>query len=124
MWEKLMKEVKNKRTAGPFPEINFKNFIQSPIGLVPKSGNKTRLIFHLSYKFSDEFDSVNHYIPPEMCTVKYNDLDYAVTSSLKLLDKLCLDQTNTFSFEGLYYAKSDLVSAFRILRSFPNRLAG
>ena len=52
LWNKLMKEVKLGRVAGPFKEIPFDNFIQSPIGLVPKAGgdgNETRLIFHLSY---------------------------------------------------------------------------
>ena len=32
LWNKVMKEVKAKRYAGPFTE----DFIQSPIGLVPK----------------------------------------------------------------------------------------
>ena len=51
MWNKIMKEVKMKRVAGPFEKIPFDNYIQSPIGLVPKARNKTRLIFHLSYNF-------------------------------------------------------------------------
>ena len=34
LWNKVMKEVKEKRYAGPFPEIPFENYIQSPIGLV------------------------------------------------------------------------------------------
>ena len=50
LWNKVMKEVKEKRFAGPFKEIPFEHFIQSPIGLVPKDGGKYyRLIFHLSY---------------------------------------------------------------------------
>ena len=50
LWNKLMKEVRLKRVAGPYNTIPFDNFIQSPIGLVPKDGGKqTRLIFHLSY---------------------------------------------------------------------------
>ena len=53
LWDKIMNEVKEGRYAGPFDEIPYKNFIQSPIGLVPKAGNKTRLIFHLSYEFKD-----------------------------------------------------------------------
>ena len=45
-----MKEIAEKRMAGPFEDIPFEHFIQSPIGLVPKDGGKkTRLIFHLSY---------------------------------------------------------------------------
>ena len=50
MWNKIMKEVEARRYAGPFEQIPFDNYIQSPIGLVPKDGGtKTRLIFHLSY---------------------------------------------------------------------------
>ena len=45
-----MKEVKLKRFAGPFESSPFEDFIQSPVGLVPKdNGKDTRLIFHLSY---------------------------------------------------------------------------
>ena len=50
LWNKVMKEVKELRYAGPFKKIPFENYIQSPIGLVPKDGGKdTWLIFHLSY---------------------------------------------------------------------------
>ena len=51
LWGKIMKEIKAGRVAGPFDDIPFKNFIQSPVGLVPKAGGKTRMIFHLSYEF-------------------------------------------------------------------------
>ena len=51
LWEKIMEEVKEKLYTGPFAEVPFENFIQSPVGLVPQKGNKTRLIFHLSYLF-------------------------------------------------------------------------
>ena len=53
MWMKIMKEVKEKCYAGPYNKILFKYYVQSPISLVPKAGNKTRLIFHLSYDFGD-----------------------------------------------------------------------
>ena len=36
LWEKIMKKVKEKQYAGPFEKIPFKNYIQSPVGLVPK----------------------------------------------------------------------------------------
>ena len=50
LWNKIMKEVKEKRYAGPYSKIPFDNYIQSPIGLVPKdNGKDCRLIFHLSY---------------------------------------------------------------------------
>ena len=77
LWDKVMKEVGHSHYGGPFTGIPFDNFIQSPIGLVPKgpptaSGGlegpagtagaglgkedlmqSTRLIFHLSHpKFS------------------------------------------------------------------------
>ena len=54
MWKKFIDEVKAKRYAGPYDEVPFKYYIQSPCGLVPKAGNKTRLIFHLSYDFRPE----------------------------------------------------------------------
>ena len=78
LWNKLMKEVKFKRVAGPFDTIPFDYFMQSPIGLVPKdNGREMRLIFHLSYKFED-YKSLNYYTPDELCSVKYHDLDEAV----------------------------------------------
>ena len=64
--EKLMKEIKLGCYAGPFEEIPFQNYMQSPIGLVPKQENDVRLLFHLSHDFKDYF-SVNHYRP-----VKYS----------------------------------------------------
>ena len=53
MRNKIMKEGKLGRYVGPFLEekLPFDFFMQSPIGLVPKAGGKTRLIFHLSYNF-------------------------------------------------------------------------
>ena len=103
-----MKETELGRFAGPYQKIPFKNnYIQSPIGLVPKSGGKTRLIFHLSYKFHNGNESVNFCTPEEDCTVKYKDLDEAVRQCLHLLKE---------SGENcLVFAKFDLISAFRIL---------
>ena len=47
-----MKEDKMKRYPRPYYQIPYKtDFIQSPIGLVPKDGSEdVRLIFHLSYQ--------------------------------------------------------------------------
>ena len=91
MWDKLMKEVKLHRYSGPFCHIPYQNYVQSPIGLVPKKGNKTRLIFHLSYDFgeTEAEKSINYHTPDELCTVKYHDIDYAVRSSLFVSDKCC-----------------------------------
>ena len=54
LWNQLMKEVELKRVAGPYNSIPFESFMQSPIGLVPKAGNKTRLIFQLVVQFWSE----------------------------------------------------------------------
>ena len=149
MWEKLMKEVKLKRYAGPFEKCPYKYFIQSPIGLVPKAGNQTRLIFHLSYNFGEETDqkSVNFHTPDDLCTVKYRDLDHAVRTCLELDRKAGRSQRHEeltaeddadipdlLSFESeherlvtehisskIYLAKSDLKSAFRILPILPSQ---
>ena len=90
LWGKLMKEVKLKRVAGPFSKIPFENYIQSPIGLVPKAGgDQTRLIFHLSYDFKkDGLKSLNHFTPKELCSVTYRDIDHAVSTYLDLWNEL------------------------------------
>ena len=102
LWNKVMKEVKALRYAGPFEEIPFSDsFIQSPIGLVPKDGRaSTRLIFHLSYPRNDSNTSVNANTPKEICTVKYPDFTQAV--------RLCLKEG-----KHCYCSKSDWKSAFR-----------
>ena len=96
LWNKLMKEVKLQRVAGPFDEMPFDNYIQSPIGLVPKAGSEsgseneqTRLIFHLSYDFKrDGLNSVNVYTPKEKCSVKYRDLDFVIKAYLELCQEI------------------------------------
>ena len=104
LWNKVMKEVQNKRYAGPFEHIPFEHYIQSPIGLVPKDGGKnTRLIFHLSYPRlpnNQPQKSVNGCTPKWKCKVKYPDFSEAI--------KLCL-QVGANCEMG----KSDLKSAFR-----------
>ena len=88
LWNKLIKEVKQNRVAGPYDQVPFQHFIQSPIGLVPKAGNsgKTRLIFHLSFDFGelDQDKSLNFHTPKEICTVKYRDLDHAIENCLNV----------------------------------------
>ena len=102
LWNKVMKEVKLKRYAGPFSKIPFKNYIQSPIGLVPKDGGKeTRLIFHLSYPRGTG-KSVNANTPPELCSVKYPDFNKAI--------QLCIKAGINCKI-----ARSDLKAAFRNL---------
>ena len=87
LWNKLIKEVNLKRVAGPYEQIPFDNYIQSPISLVPKAGSsKTRLIFHLSYNFNKgkwpEDMSLNYHTPREKCSVHYNDMDDAIRACL------------------------------------------
>ena len=107
LWNKVMKEVKLKRFAGPYPveKPPFEHFIQSPIGLVPKdNGKATRLIFHLSYPRSG--DSVNSLTPPEICKVKYCEFDDAIRRCIK-------------EGVGCFVSKSDMTSAFRHLSIKP-----
>ena len=109
LWNKVMKEVQLKRFAGPYESIPFDNYIQSPIGLVPKdNGTKTRLVFHLSYPRNG--NSVNSQTPKELCTVKYPNFEAAIQRCLEELDML-EDQENPQIFLG----KSDMRSAFRNL---------
>ena len=103
LWNKVMKEVKEKRYAGPFEEMPFENYIQSPIGLVPKDGGKdTRLIFHLSYPRDGKTTSVNANTPDRLCSVNYPDFNEAI--------QLCLK-----AGKNCHIAKSDMKSAFKNL---------
>ena len=112
LWNKVMKEVRLKRYSGPYKleDLPTTEYVQSPVGLVPKAGNKTRLIFHLSYDFGTEHHerSINYHTPAEFCTVKYKDLDDAISKCLHLLS-LCDPQTTVF------FSKTDCSSAFRLL---------
>ena len=66
-----MKEVNLGRFAGPFNDFPYKYFVQSPIGLVPEDGDKaTRLIFYLSHNFKNGNQSINHWTPDHLCSVK------------------------------------------------------
>ena len=109
MWDKIVKEVHLGRVAGPFEEVPYFNYMQSPIGLFPKAGGKTRLIFHLSYQFPSGLGSLNGNMCKESCSVKYQDLDKAVKACLELFE------TVPETHQNLYFGRSDLVSALRIL---------
>ena len=112
LWNKLMKEVKLKHIVGPFDQVHFEYFIQSPIGLVPKdSGTQMRLIFHLSYDFRDG-RSVNYHTPKDLCSVQYHDLDEAI--------QLCLFHLQQGG-DGttLWFGKTDVQSTFRVLGLSP-----
>ena len=114
LWTKIMKEVKLKRYSGSFNKPPYNHYIQSPISLVPKSGGKMRLIFHLSYDFKKGepgHESVNFYTAKEKCSVKYKDLDFAV----KTIFEWCEPGKCMMS-------KTDVVSAFHlVLLNFRSR---
>ena len=109
LWNKVMKEVKLGRYAGPFKDIPFDNYMQSPIGLVPKGEDQTRLIFHLSYNFGkdEKKRSFNYHTPHDMCTVKYRDLDFTIRACLRIIEQ--------HPELTIFFSKTDLKSAFRLL---------
>ena len=112
LWNKVMKEVKEKLFTGPFKEVPFENFIQSPIGLVSKEGGDgTRLIFHLSYPRTGS--SVNSETPAELCTMQYPSFDKVIAICLRELQDV---NKNSKIFVG----KSDMRSAFRNLGLLPS----
>ena len=107
LWNKVMKEVKLKRFAGPYANIPFEDsYIQSPIGLVPKdNGQDVCLIFHLSYP-RGAGTSVNANTPKELTRVSYPDFNKAI--------ELCRK-----AGIGCKLSKSDMKSAFRNLGLLP-----
>ena len=115
MWEKLMKEVRLGWHAGPFSAIPYENFMQSPIGLVPKAKDQMRLIFHLSYEFADGLGSLNGHTEQHLCGVKYNDLDHAVENCLKLVRLL----ENKLGI--VFFGKTDICSAFLLVPLRPDQ---
>ena len=98
--QKIDKEVREGRVAGPFQNRPFPNLIVSPLGLVPKKEkNEFRMIHHLSYPAGK---SVNDFIDPELCSVQYTSFDEAVFL-IQDLGKHC----------KLF--KMDLKNAFRLI---------
>ena len=99
--QKIEKEVKLGRVAGPFETRPLPTLRVSPIGLVPKKSDKTdfRLIHHLSYPAGQ---SLNDYINPSNCTVQYTSFDTAIHMVQDLGPKCEL-------------FKMDVKSAFRLL---------
>ena len=111
------------------------NFIQSPVGLVPKdNGKKTQLIFHLSYDFHQEEskqNSLNYYTPRHLASVQYNDLDCVISElinlakiseeNIEMVKKRCHDRGQEVitkdgkKFVPIYSGKTDVQSAFRLV---------
>ena len=128
LWNKLIKEVCHARVAGPFEQIPYQNYMQSPIGLVPKAQDQTRLIFHLSYPFDkgDGLGSLNEHTPKEKCKVKYRDLDYTIHAYLKLAGIAPANEEGMTKTEKrspiwkrgnktVIVGKTDIKSAFRLI---------
>lgn len=102
--EKINKEVREGRVAGPFEAPPFPALRVSPLGIVPKkTPGEHRLIHHLSYP---KGDSVNDAIPELLCSVRYTSFDQAVQ-----MVKRC--------GPGAEMAKCDIKSAFRLLPVHP-----
>ncbi|VDH97584.1 Hypothetical predicted protein [Mytilus galloprovincialis] len=100
---KLQKEVHLGRMLGPFSKIPISTLRISPIGVVSKNDGGWRLITHLSYPLNW---SVNDFIDPEICKVKYSSFDKVVGMISELGNNvLC--------------AKMDISQAFRILLVHP-----
>ena len=105
MWNKIMKEVENKRYAGPFNSIPFDHYIQSPIGLVPKDNGKKDEThfspFHIPKMVQLQWTTT---LQRSCVKVKYKDFDEAI--------RLCVEVMNGRDPGA---PKSDLTSAFRHL---------
>lgn len=97
--EKLEKEIKLGRMAGPFDERPLATLRTSPIGIVPKNDGGWRLITHLSYP---KGGSVNEFIDQKDCKVQYTSFD-EVTEMIAKLGK------------GALLGVHDIKSAFRLI---------
>ena len=103
--EKLEKEGKLGRIAGPFDFVPLSDMVFSPLGLQPKKDpGSFRVIHHLSYP---KGTSINDGIPKECATVKYATVTQAIKFMLRF-------------GKGCFLAKTDIKSAFRIVPVHPS----
>lgn len=104
--EKIAKELKEGRIAGPFSELPFNSLKISPLGIVPKkTQDQFRMIHHLSYPTKQE-GSVNAGISDDSAAVNYAGIHDAVGYIKELgIDVFC--------------CKTDIRFGFRILPVFP-----
>ena len=102
--QKIRKEVRAGRIAGPFQHVPFTNLQVSPLGLVPKKvENQFRLIHHLSFPAGT---SINDGIDPQATYVSYQSIDDAIRCVTKAGKQALM-------------AKADIENAFRILPVHP-----
>ena len=73
--KKLSKEIEMGRISGPYKHVPISNMRISPIGVVPKSTQGWRLITHLTYP---QANSVNDFLDPQACSVKYTSFDKVI----------------------------------------------
>ncbi|KAM4748944.1 protein KTI12 homolog [Rhinophrynus dorsalis] len=103
--DKLEKELRAGRMAGPSESPPLRDLIVSPLGVVPKrEPGKFCLIQHLSYP---EGHSVNDAIDEAQCSVQYQSFEQAL--------QLVID-----AGPGALMAKLDIESAFRLLPLHPS----
>jgi hypothetical protein len=74
--QNIDKELSMGRIADPFINPPFPTFRVSPIGLVQKKDGDFRMIHNLSHPMHN---SVNDFIDSEFCSVRYANIDNAVT---------------------------------------------
>ena len=95
----LQKEVDAGRIRGPFPDRPLPALRCSGLGVVPKKGNKWRMILHLS---APTGASINDHIPKAPFSLQYTSVDDAVRMLVA-------------HGPGALMAKADLKSAFRMI---------
>ena len=99
----LQKEVDVGRIRGPFTVRPLPSLRCSSLGVVPKKGNKWRMILHLSTPFGS---STNDSISRESFSLQYSSVDDAVQFLVSL-------------GPGTRMAKADLKSAFSMIPVLP-----
>ena len=95
----LQKEVEAGRIRGPFPERPLPALRCSGLGVVPKKGNKWRMILHLS---TPAGASINDHISKANFSLQYSSIDDAVRMLIAL-------------GPGALMSKADLKSTFRMV---------
>ena len=100
-----LRQLQSGKIRGPFPRPPFREYVCSPLGIVPKNvPSEFRLIQHLSYPCGS---SVNDYIPERTSSIRYASFSHAITVIKKL-------------GAGCFMAKTDIKSAFRIIPIHPS----
>ncbi|KAG1925038.1 proline and serine-rich protein 1-like [Pimephales promelas] len=106
--ELIKKEIESGFMIGPFEAPPFVKFRISPIGVATrKFSGKKRLIIDLSAPHNSPYPSINSLIPLEEFSIKYHDVDQAITM-IKIAGR------------GAWMAKVDITSAFKVMPIHPD----